>query len=291
MEWRQFVMNLESLDPDRLEAALVGLGALSVTFTDAGDNPVLEPAPGETPLWAETRVTALFAAGTGLENLGHSLAAALQVAELPAHRVEVLADRDWEREWLRDFHPLRFGRRLWIVPGQMQAPRGDAVVVRLDPGLAFGTGTHPTTALCLRWLDGISLAGKTVFDFGCGSGILGIAALKLGAATVQAVDIDLQAVLATRQNALRNHVDDRIQVGSEATAAQPFDVVVANILAATLIDNARQLCATVRPGGNIALSGILTSQVDAVLDAYRDDIDFVAPAVLDEWVLLSGTRI
>jgi len=285
-------MNLESLDPDRVEAALAGLGALSVTFTDGGDQPVLEPAPGETPLWAQTTVTALFGADTTLDELDSKLAAALGIHALPRHHVEALADRAWEREWLKDFRPMRFGRRLCIVPGEMAVPAGDVVVVRLDPGLAFGTGTHPTTALCLGWLDGRQLEGKTLLDFGCGSGILSIAALKLGARSVEAVDIDLQAVQATRQNAERNQVDGRIRAGAGVRdGAEPFDVVVANILAGTLIDESGRLCRQLRPGGEIALSGILTDQADAVLAAYRDSIAFTPPAELDGWVLLSGRRI
>lgn len=284
-------MNLESLDPERVEAALLENGALSVTLTDAGDNPVLEPAPGETPLWADTKITALFDATADVDALPDQLCVALQVGKLPANHIESLADRAWEREWLADFGPMQFGQRLWVIPGDEPAPVDDAIVVKLDPGLAFGTGTHATTALCLGWLDGIDLAGKTVFDLGCGSGILGIAALKLGASRVEAVDIDLQAVLATRQNAQRNGVEDRLQVGTEvAPVTAGFDVVVANILAGTLIDNADMICALSKPGGKIALSGILTGQADEVLEAFPGRVEFDPPVVLNEWVLLTGTR-
>ena len=174
MRWQQFVMNLGSLDPERVEAALSALGALSVTLTDAGDEPVLEPLPGETPLWSNTRVTALFDSGANLESVPGELRAALDLDRLPDYHVEELEDQAWEKAWLKDFGPMQFGKSLWIVPGDVESPVVDAVIVRLDPGLAFGTGTHPTTALCLEWLEGSDLHARTVFDFGCGSGVLGI---------------------------------------------------------------------------------------------------------------------
>ena len=165
MQWRQFVMDLDRLDPDAVEAVLFRLGALSVTYCDAGDVPVLEPAPGETPLWQDTRVTALFAADADFAALAAGLQSGLGLDVLPPHRAETLAERDWAREWLRDARPMRFGRRLWVCPGATVAPP-DAVVVRLDPGLAFGTGTHATTAMCLEWLDGLELGGRTLLDYG-----------------------------------------------------------------------------------------------------------------------------
>lgn len=289
MDWRQFVMNLESIDPDHIEAVLMENGAQSVTLTDAGDNPVLEPAPGETPLWANTRITALFDAHADFDALREILLASLQLDELPPNHIEDLADRAWEREWLKDFGPMRFGTKLWVVPGESDVPPADSVVVKLDPGLAFGTGTHPTTAMCLEWLDGIDLNGRSIFDFGCGSGILSVAALKLGASRAEAVDIDLQAVAATRQNAERNDVGDRLVTNTEVPDRQ-FDVVVANILAGTLIENTDLICRHLKPGANLALSGILVGQAESVLDAFDDHIDFAAPITLNEWALLSGTR-
>jgi len=282
-------MNLESIDPDHIEAVLMENGAQSVTLTDAGDNPVLEPAPGETPLWANTRITALFDAHADFGALREILLASLQLDELPPNHIEDLADRAWEREWLKDFGPMRFGTKLWVVPGESDVPPADSVVVKLDPGLAFGTGTHPTTAMCLEWLDGIDLNGRSIFDFGCGSGILSVAALKLGASRAEAVDIDLQAVSATRQNAERNDVGDRLVTNTEVPDRQ-FDVVVANILAGTLIENTDLICRHLKPGGNLALSGILVGQAESVLEAFDDHIDFAAPITLNEWALLSGTR-
>lgn len=290
-EWHQFVMNLESIEADRVEEVLVDHGAHSVTFTDAGDAPVLEPAPGDTPLWDDTRVTALFDPNVDLNVLKVALLEKLQLKTLPPNHVETLQDRAWEREWLKDFGPMKFGQRLWIIPGGEPAPESDCVIVRLDPGLAFGTGTHATTALCLEWLDRIDLRGRTMLDFGCGSGILAIAACKLGAMAADGVDIDLQAVTASLQNAARNNVADRITAGTSiADESAQFDVVIANILAGTLIENAARICDWVKPGGQLALSGILYEQVDAVRSAYRGRIDFEPAAIRENWACLMGTK-
>jgi ribosomal protein L11 methyltransferase len=284
-------MNLETIEADRVEEVLLGYGAHSVTLSDAGDAPVLEPAPGDTPLWADTRITALFDADVNFDALKVDLREKLQLTTLPPNHVETLQDREWEREWLKDFGPMKFGQRLWIVPGDEPAPDSDGVIVRLDPGLAFGTGTHATTALCLEWLDRLEPRDRTVLDFGCGSGILAIAACKLGATSAEGVDIDLQAVTASLQNAARNKVADRFTAGTSlADDTAQFDVVVANILAGTLIEHATQICDWVRPGGQLALSGILHEQVDAVLSAYQARVDFGLTAIQDNWACLTGTR-
>ena len=291
MEWRQFVMNLEAIDPDRLEAVLMESGAQSITLTDAGDAPVLEPGPGETPLWPDTRVTALFSPDTDFAQVAIDIRRGLGLERTPAYSVEALADRAWEREWMDRFGPMRFGRRLWIVPGEGPAPDPEAVIVRLDPGLAFGTGTHETTALCLEWLDTANLPGCSVFDFGCGSGILGIAALKLGAVSVDAMDIDLQAVTATRQNARRNGVLEALNVSTELPpASRQYDVVLANILAGTLIENAALITDWARSGGQIVLAGLLTGQSDDVIREFADRVEFDPPVARGDWVRLSGTR-
>ena len=291
MAWRQLEMKLGNLDPQAVEDTLLRLGAQSITLTDAGDNPVLEPAPGETPLWNETRISALFDAGTDLDALLRKLASDLGVASLPDHAIQDLEDRAWEREWLKDFVPMKFGRRLWITPAQMTVAQSDAVIVELDPGLAFGTGTHPTTALCLSWLDRAEIAGKTVLDFGCGSGILAIAAAVLGAGRVHAVDIDLQAITATRQNAAQNGVGDLISTSTHLDDTTAFDVVIGNILAGTLVDSAAVLSECLASGGTLVLSGILSAQVDEVAAAYRDSVTFSTPEFLEEWALLAGTRL
>ncbi len=294
MDWQQFVMDLHRLDPDAVETVLLRHGACSVTLSDAGDAPVLEPGPGETPLWADTRITGLFAMGADFDRLAADLAATLGLEDLPAYHVETLADRAWEREWLKDFGPMRFGKRLWICPGDSTAPPG-AVIVRLDPGLAFGTGTHPTTALCLDWLDGLNLAGRSLLDYGCGSGVLAIAGLKLGCRSATGMDIDSQAVTATRQNARRNGVSGALRVvGSDNEIDGSFDVVVANILAGPLVDHARSVITRLSSGGELALSGILCGQVDKIQAAYAPWIDFDTPAFRSQgdqcWARLSGKR-
>ncbi|MFQ6007261.1 MAG: 50S ribosomal protein L11 methyltransferase, partial [Woeseia sp.] len=243
-------MNLESLNPELVEEIFLRRGAHSVTFSDAGDDPVLEPAPGETPLWSDTCVTGLFSPDADLQLLQDELLQSLSLDRLPPHRIESLEDRAWEREWLRDFGPMRFGERLWVCPGDSEADADDAIIVRLDPGLAFGTGTHATTALCLEWLAGLDVTGRTLLDYGCGSGILSVAALKLGCTQVTAMDIDPQAVTATRENAVRNGVERAMMLtASAATIAGQFDIVVANILAAPLIDLADSIARYVRTGG------------------------------------------
>lgn len=291
MEWRQFVMNLGSLPADGVEEIFGRHGAEAVTLSDAGDAPVLEPLPGETPLWPNTQITGLFADGIDVADLVSDLKQSFGIAELPPYRVERLRDRVWEREWQRDFRPMQFGRRLWVCPGDSMVDADEPVIVYLDPGLAFGTGTHPTTALALEWLDGIELAGRRVLDFGCGSGILAIAALKLGARAATALDIDPQALTAVRQNSLRNKVDRRLTATLDAgTLGGNFDVVVANILAGILVRDAAVISRQLAAGGRLLLSGILEDQVDEVRHAHCKWIDFEEPAVRTPWVRLTGTR-
>ncbi len=247
-------------DPAAAEAACIEHGALSVTLSDAQDDAVLEPLPGEIRLWPRTRLTALFAAESADPALSLSRAEALGIA--PGQlRAEALADRAWEREWLRDFHAMRFGRRLWVCPRHEILADPGAAVVRLDPGLAFGTGTHPSTALCLGWLDGASLAGQDVIDYGCGSGVLAIAALKLGARRAHAFDLDPQALIATRENAADNGVAGLLHVCESARELpRGCGVLIANILSETLLALAPQLAPLVAPGGALLLAGLLAGQ-------------------------------
>ena len=291
MDWCQFVMNLESLHHTQVEDLLEKHGALAVTLSDAGDNPILEPAPGETPLWGHTQICGLFKADANFDLLKQDILRSFDLVQLPEHRVEYLKDRVWEREWLKDFKPLKFGRRLWVSPHDVEGAFGDDVVIRLDPGLAFGTGTHPTTALCLEWLDRTPLARKRVMDFGCGSGILAIGALLLGADAVTAMDIDSQAITSTQRNAEANGVDDRLTTTMSADGGNDkFDVVVANILAGPLIELAPLLSTILASQGLLALSGILESQLESVRSAYEPWIRLEAPAIVDGWVLLTGKR-
>ena len=288
-------MDLDSLPQDQVEEVFARHGALAITLTDAGDRPVLEPAPGETPLWPDTRITGLFSSDVDLELLQNDLLRSFDIDTLPSHEMTDLEDCDWEREWRNDLGPLRFGARLWICPGDSTADNDDAIVVRLDPGVAFGTGTHATTALCLEWLDSLALQSSRVLDYSCGSGVLAIAALLLGCETAWALDIDPQAIAATQNNASRNGVADRLLVsGSSEDVAGVFDVVVANILAGPIIRPAEPIAHRVKSGCLLALSGILSEQVDAVLDAYKPWIEFEEPAFRVQggqtWVRLTGAR-
>lgn len=293
MPFLQLTLPIGSADPAPFEDALLAAGAASITLEDAGDDPVLEPPPGSTPLWPRVRMKALFDATVDPDELLANLRASL-TAQLPDTTFERIADRAWEREWLKDFRPMRFGQRLWICPGG-QRPQLDGsvapVIIELDPGLAFGTGTHPTTALCLEWLDSASLPGRFVVDYGCGSGVLAIAALKLGASAVLAIDIDPQALLATRENAARNNVAERLTVGGPSEAQQaPTDVLLANILAEPLLELAPAFAERVAAGGAIVLSGILPSQAAPVASRYAAWFDMRPATVRDDWALLYGVR-
>jgi len=292
MPWLQLSFEVPRDQAERHSLNLELAGALSVTLGDAGDEPQLEPGPGETPLWSQVVVTALFESDADSAALVERLARDLTTQLGRPPHIERLADQVWERVWLDTFKPTRFGRRLWVCPHGQPAEEADAVVVALDPGLAFGTGHHATTALCLEWLDGAELVGRTVLDFGCGSGILAIAALALGAAHAFAVDHDPQALEATRDNALANGVLDRLDVDAPTgSPGRQVDCVLANILAGPLVELAPRLVARLRPGGALALSGILVDQIEAVLAAYRDRIDFDPPRVREDWVLLTGRRL
>jgi ribosomal protein L11 methyltransferase len=273
------------------EAACFDAGALSVTLTDAVDDAILEPAPGEVRLWPQTVLQAVFDADAFNAASIVLLAAAIGVRP-DAIRAERVADRVWEREWLRDFHAMRFGARVWIVPSHEQPPADpQAVIVKLDPGLAFGTGTHPSTALCLEWLDGNLHAGQAVIDYGCGSGVLAVAAARLGATKVHAFDIDPQALIATRDNAEANQVAARIAIHDiEATLPKRVDVVLANILAGTLIELAPRLTDLARPGGHLVLAGILDEQAPEVRAAFAPHATLDVCGRRDGWTALAGMR-
>lgn len=291
MSWLQLRLAITPEQAPTLEDQLLELGAVSVTFMDAEDQPIFEPDLGTTPLWSNTHLLALFEADTDPEALLQHLRLLWQ-AELPPHELEKIEDQDWERSWMDNFHPMRFGERLWIVPSWHAAPEPDAVNMLLDPGLAFGTGTHPTTSLCLQWLDAQQLQGKTLIDFGCGSGILAIAGLLLGAEHAVGTDIDIQALEASRDNAQRNQVaDDRFDLYlPEQMPDTPADVLVANILAGPLVSLAPRLASLVKPGGLLALSGILAEQTDEILQAYRDDFELDPVANQEGWIRVSGRR-
>lgn len=294
MPYLRIDIDIAAPEAQAVEDHCLALGAVAVTLVDQRDDPVLEPAPGEIRLWPATSLQALFSAdAAGRAPDPAPLLAALRAqAGLSAGqlRARIIEDRVWEREWLRDFRPMQFGARLWIVPGGMAAPAHAAVVIHLDPGLAFGTGTHPTTAMCLRWLDAGVWPGMQVIDYGCGSGILAIAALALGAHHAHAFDIDPQALLATDENATRNHLRGRLTIVASARDLPQADIVVANILAGPLAELAPELSARVRPGGRILLAGLLAGQAEELRAAYAPWIELQSAATQDGWVLLTGQR-
>jgi ribosomal protein L11 methyltransferase len=291
MPWIQISLSANKTDTDWLESALTEQGALSVTFADAGDQPVFEPEIGTTPLWEKVKVLGLFEANVSPEQIIKGLKADF-VGQFPDFRIEILEDKDWVREWMDSYHPVKLGERLWICPSWHQPPEPDAVNLMLDPGLAFGTGTHPTTFLCLQWLAMANLNNLSITDYGCGSGILGIAAKLLGASHVTAIDIDPQALLATRQNAEKNGIqsNDLLVDFPENHIQQEVDLVIANILAEPLVNLASLLSSLVKPAGSIILSGILTDQSEQIMSAYRSWFSFEPAKERNGWVLLHGTR-
>ncbi|WP_462170980.1 50S ribosomal protein L11 methyltransferase [Pseudoalteromonas xiamenensis] len=287
MAWIQIRINATRDTADQISDLLVEAECPCVTFLDGSNNPIYEPKPGEKILWPETIVVDLYEATHDMDAVVAYLTE--QFAEPLNYKVEQLEDKDWEREWMDNFHPIQFGERLWICPSWREIPDPTAVNVLLDPGLAFGTGTHATTALCLKWLDAQDLTGKTVVDFGCGSGILGIAALKLGAARVIGIDIDPQAIAATYDNAARNGVADQIEAYlPEDQPEFQADVVVANILAQPLRELHEIILGFLKPGGDIAMSGILEEQAQSVADVYAPFVKLDPIAQEGEWTRVSG---
>lgn len=291
MTWLQLkIETVKDLAP-RIEELLEEVGAAAVLMEDTGDQPLLEPPPGATPLWDATTVVGVFTIDSEVDAVIEYLEQALG-QPLPNHRIEVLEDKDWVRAWMDHYHPMRFGERLWVVPSWTPPPEPNAINLLLDPGLAFGTGTHPTTALCMEWLDGLSLHDTTVIDYGCGSGILAVAALLLGAKEAYCVDNDPQALTATLENAKRNGVSDRIHVFMpEDLPAIKADVIVANILAGPLAQLSPILAEHCKPGGFIALSGIIKPQVEDLKTVYQQWFNMTGLAIKEEdWCRLSGQK-
>lgn len=292
MPWLELHLRLESSDHATVEQALDEVGALAQTLTDAEDNPVLEPAPGETPLWPQLKLQALFAAERDPLELLVELEGRLPEDVLRSARFAKLDDRDWTRAWMDHYQPMRFGQRLWIYPTTVEPPSGgDTVVVRLDPGLAFGTGTHPTTALCLEWLDGLAWNGESLFDYGCGSGILAVASLRLGAGHAWGLDNDPQALIASQENAQRNGVGERLSLLSVRDALPPpCDRLAANILLNPLIELADRIAGTVKPGGEAVFSGMLKGQESDFIARYQGLFrDFVVTQ-REDWIRITAVR-
>lgn len=291
MAWLQLRINVTAEHAESIGTMLSANGAQAVTFVDAKDTPMYEPKPGETLLWPDTQVVGLFDASDDMQRVISRLGQSKLLGKDFVHKLDPLEDKDWEREWMDNFHPMQFGERLWICPSWREVPDPAAVNVMLDPGLAFGTGTHPTTSLCLRWLDSLTLSGKQVVDFGCGSGILALAALKLGARHVTGIDIDPQALQASQENARRNDVADRLSVYlPENQPRLQADLVMANILSGPLLELQETITAFCKPGGKLVLSGILAEQVDRIEAAYARDFDLEASAIDGDWARVAGVR-
>jgi ribosomal protein L11 methyltransferase len=292
MAWEQYVIETAPMELDAIEQVLFDCGAVAVSLEDAGDSPILEPKPGQTPLWPRMRIRALFEAGFEIATVQARLRSILPAGVVSS--IESVADDDWTRAWLAHARPQWFGRRLCVTPAELapsEQDAGDAVIVQLEPGLAFGTGSHPSTAGCLEWLAETDVREARVMDYGCGSGVLAIAACKLGARRATAVDIDPQARVSCRTNAQRNGCGSRVSVLAPARmAACAYDVLIANILAQPLIGLAPVFAALVRPGGTLVLAGMLADQVEAVAEAYRWSFEFEAPRHRDTWGLLIGRR-
>ena len=292
MPWIQLRIPSTAENADAISDHMMAVGAQAITFMDTQDTPIYEPKPGEVLFWAETTVIGLFDAEVDMDIVTTYLRHMPETdADHFTFKVEAVEDKDWEREWMENFHPIQFGKRLWICPSWRDIPDPDAVNVMLDPGLAFGTGTHPTTALCLSWLDGLDFTGKTVIDYGCGSGILAIAALKLGAEKAIGIDIDPQALQASQANAERNQVSDKLSLYLPEDAPDTQgDIVVANILAGPLKELAPGIISRVKEDGLLALSGLLESQMREVATYYQEHISLNDPIVKDEWARIDGQR-
>jgi ribosomal protein L11 methyltransferase len=289
--WLQLTVSAAEQIAPQVGDLLTDLGAEAVTYRDAEDNPIFEPPIGQSVYWQQSLVTGLFSADTDMRPIIQALSQSGWFNDGLQYKTDPLEDKDWERAWMDNFHPIQCGQRLWICPSWCPVPDPDAVNLLLDPGLAFGTGTHPTTFQCLQWLDGADLNGKTVVDFGCGSGILAIAALLLGAERAIAIDIDQQALIASKDNAERNGVAERLELYLPSQQPQlAADLVLANILAGPLQELAPVISDFVAPGGDLVMSGILDRQIDTVSAAYREQFSFSSPRVQEQWAMLHAQR-
>ena len=296
MPWQQLQFSASSRDTEELEQFLLDAGCQSVTLVDAKDQPVYQLEPGATPLWDSVVVHGLFEFGLDLSALIKTLETFLANQPDPEFTIEILQDQDWEKAWMADFQPMQFGKRLWVCPHWQSPPDPDAINIMLDPGLAFGTGTHATTALCLEWLEQTELEGSLLIDYGCGSGILSIAAVLLGASKVIAVDNDPQAIIASQANRDSNHIDERFlacylpdEIPLRYLPRQA-DVLVANILAGPLQQLAEKFSSLVAVDGFLVLSGILPEQAESLLTCYGAWFTMEKPIVRDGWVRLCGIR-
>ncbi|GMR16314.1 MAG: 50S ribosomal protein L11 methyltransferase [Gammaproteobacteria bacterium] len=290
MAWLQLIIPTNDTQADQLSDALMEQGAVSVTLQDMQDQPMLEPAIGTTPMWSQTRAVGLFDASQDLKQVIKNLEQQLG-KKISDWKGEQLEDKDWVRAWMDDFKPMQFGEKLWVVPSTYEPPQTNAANILLDPGLAFGTGTHPTTSMCLEWLDANPPTGKNIIDFGCGSGILAIGAILLGAKHADAIDLDPQALIATIDNAKKNNVANNIKIYlPDEFPDQTTSLLLANILASPLIELAPYFADLTAPEGQIVLSGILAEQAENVLNVYQTSFDIQIWKQHEDWVCLTGSR-
>lgn len=298
MGWLQVSINTTKNHAEIAEDCLFSAGAQTVTLTDAADQPILEPGPNETPVWNNVVITGLFSLEENQQALLDRIEQCLTGVDFSCD-TQILEDQNWTRAWMDHFQAMQFGQRLWVCPLHMDPPEADAINLRLDPGLAFGTGTHPTTSLCLRWLDKNILDSHnkqgTLLDYGCGSGILAIAACMLGIDHADGVDIDPQALTATHDNAETNQVRDKIETFlpdnyQKQHAGTQYDIVVANILSGPLAELASMLAGHTKAGGDIVLSGILREQAEPLIETYSQFFNMDNPVFEEEWVLLHGAK-
>jgi len=290
--WQQIICRTSRQYQQNISDALEAAGAVSITYQDAGDQPVLEPLPNETPLWDDIIITGLFDDPSNIVATLFSLKSQTD-REIKELKTETLEDQEWERVWMKDFHPMKFGENLWIYPSSSDIPDDNSTKILLDPGLAFGTGTHPTTALCLEWLDANPPKNKTVIDYGCGSGVLAIAAAKLGAKSIQATDIDEQALIATQDNMQRNQLSNA-EISTyfpDQLPSSPVDVLIANILSGPLVELADTLLSLVKPSGYIVLSGVLENQLGNIQAAYSPQLTNIQVQQQDDWMRFSGQKM
>jgi len=295
MSWIQIKANISPDIAEAMEESLLAAGASAVTMEDAHDQPILEPERGTTPLWEKTIITGLYSADEDIEqikSIAQNVFNGLSTETFPHLKVEILENQDWTRTWMEHFEPIHIGSRLWICPSWRDVPDNSAVNLMLDPGLAFGTGTHPTTFLCLKWLDANNLEGKDIVDYGCGSGILGISGLLLGAKNVIAVDNDPQALLATKDNAERNNITEGLinTYLPDETPQAPADIIIANILAKPLYELKERIASLCKPNGQVILSGILEHQAEELNTYYADTFTMNPIIIEDGWARLTGIK-
>ncbi|AGS38940.1 MAG: ribosomal protein L11 methyltransferase [Cycloclasticus pugetii] len=291
MAWQQLTIATTQELAATIEGLLENLGALSVTITDRADQPIYEPPLNSTPLWQHVSITGLFDEQDDLKNIEQFFNQQLGHQGEWQLTIERLEDQVWERVWLENFQPIKFGDNFWVCSTEHDIADSNATLLRLDPGLAFGTGTHPTTALCLDWLAKHDLTKSNIIDFGCGSGILAIAGLLLGAKSAIGIDIDPQALIATTSNAEQNNVLDKVKVyAADQYPRKPQAIVIANILAEPLISLSSDISALVKPKGHLLLSGILSEQVTQVISAYQHEFIFCPATIRDNWACLHAVK-